>query len=202
MLRLFQVPFLFLAFVVICQAQTQNEQESLILVKSWATGNAIRENVFHFTLDSSKSNRFEYYIESYGYQRYKLSFRFGKADKRASWDRDKWQVVLQEVLSKPNAKREKLGCNLLLVSGCGEGGHYFPKEDNAAILFPTEEPKSPFERIPLKMYYPIALQRTFWVRTFLVTLGVTAFKMNEKDPTKLDSLDLSVSFKNTLTDYK
>jgi len=201
MLKIIKLLSLLLAITILSHGQNQNGQhESVVSVKSWTTGNAIRENVFHFTLAPSESSRTEY-IDSYGYGTYKLSFHFGKADKRISWDRDKWQVILQEVLSKAN-KKEKVGCNLLSVSGCGGGGDYFPKEDNAAVLFPTYETKNPLEQIMQKRYYPIALPRTFWVRTFLVMLNVSKYKINGTDPTKLDSMDVSVSFRNILTEYK
>lgn len=198
--RLLQAFVILLTFVGMCSGQTSAKPEPPVLIRSWATGAPIRESVFSITLDSAKESPVEY-VGTYGYRRYKLSFRFGKADARSSWDRDKWQVVLQEVLSKPSEKKEKLGCNLLMVEGCGIG-HHFPIEDNAATLFPTYESKDALVRMMLQRYYPIALQRTFWVQNFFVKLNVIGLKMNEKDPTKLDSLDVSVSFEGMHKEFR
>ena len=171
-----------------------------VRIRSWITGSPIREDVLEIKLDPSAADNFDYLIAG-PFLRYKLSFRFSKADERSGLCRDSWRVILEEGLSKPDDKKEILGCNLLTVSGCASGGDYFPKEDEGATLFPTENAKDPSERIMIDRFYPIGAKRIFLVRNFLVNINVTSYEMNEANSSKLDSMSVRVEIKNIPSDY-
>jgi hypothetical protein len=90
-----------------------------------------------------------------------------------------------------------LGCNLLLVEGCGGGGDNFPREGLIGILFPRENPT----RLDLLIhgnYYPLYAKRTIKVKSFYVIIKVNSYKMNETEPKRIDSMNVSVEFKNKL----
>jgi hypothetical protein len=99
------------------------------------------------------------------------------------------------VLSK-EGKKEKLSCNLLMAEGCGPGKHHFPKEDNVGILYPREVP-TVFERV-LNTYHPISSKRIVKVKSFYVVITVNSYQMNETDSQKLESMNVTVEFKNRL----
>jgi hypothetical protein len=175
----------------ICNAQQKTDNSS-VYVESWRAGNKIREQVLTFNLDSTQ-NEYSDYIRDVGINYYKLNLRRFPAGKK-DYDFEYWVVQLKEVFSEKN-KKEKLGCNLLTVEGCGVGD-YFPKEDLVGILFPVEMPKNAIEKIYIERYYPLSVKRVIKVQNFYVLIQVNNYKMNEDNPKKLDSMNVTVEFKN------
>ena len=106
-------------------------------------------------------------------------------------------VELKEILSKEKTRREKLGYNLLTVEGGAGGGDNLPLEDRIGILFPKET-FTLIERRLGPFYYPISAKRTIKVKSFYVIIQVNNYIMNGKNPQTLDSLDVTVDFKNKL----
>lgn len=206
-----KIPILFailiLLLAAVCHAQQQSET-SEIYVESWATGNQIRETVRSFDLESSKPKQTEI-IRDIGSGVYKLILTLHPAVKERS-QREFWVVELRRVLSDRN-KREKLGDNLLRVVGPpGPGQDYFPREDLIADLYPRESTKIDMETLgqpngggrPNGGYYPIGAKRVIKVQNFYVIIQVTAFELNKTDPSKLDSMRVTVEFSNSCRNRK
>ena len=181
--------FLLLASVSNAQQQTEN---SPVYVESWKAGNKIREQMLKFNFDSDQNPNPEY-ISDVGFGFYKLTLVRVPSSKN-SYDFQYWAVQLQQLLSEPN-KKEKLTCNLLKAEGCG-GGDNFPKEDYVAVLFPAETPKNSVEKIFIGRYYPISAKRVIKVQNFYVLIQVNSYKMNEANPKKLESMEVTIEFKN------
>jgi len=190
-----KIVFVIIGFLVlanICEAQQQTDT-SPVYVESWKAGNKIREQVLKFNLDSDQNPNPEY-IRDVGFGFYKLTLVRVPAGNN-SYDFEYWAVQLQQVLSEQD-KKEKLTCNLLIAEGCGKGKHHFPKEDSVGILFPAETPKNSVEKIFLGRYYPIRAKRVIKVQNFYVFIHVNSYKMNEANPKKLDSMEVTIEFKN------
>ncbi len=179
----------FLSLANICAAQTDN---SPIYVESWKAGNKIREQILNFNLNSTEKPNPEY-IRDVGFGFYKLNLIRFPAGKD-SYDFEHWTVQLQQVLSEPN-KKEKLTCNLLKAEGCGVGD-YFPREDYVADLFPAETPKNSVEELFIGHYYPISAKRVIKVQNFYVLIQVNSYRMNKENPKKLESMEVTIEFKN------
>jgi hypothetical protein len=182
----------FLLLVNICEAQEQVDS-SPVYVESWKAGNKIREQVLKFNLDSTQNPNPEY-IHDVGFGFYKLSLIRVPAGE-SKYDFEHWAVQLQQVLSETN-KKEKLTCNLLKAEGCGGGGDNFPKEDYVAVLFPAKAPKNSVEKVFIGRYYPISAKRVVKVQNFYIFIQVNGYKMNETNPKKLDSMEVTIEFKN------
>jgi hypothetical protein len=195
MLAFRKIAFLFVSFLLFanfCEAQGQTDN-SPVYVESWTVGNKIREQVLKFNLDSSQNPNPEY-IRDYGAGLYKLTLIRVPA-RESKYDLEHWAVQLQRVLSEPN-KKEKLTCNLLRAEGCGGGGDNFPKEDCVAVLFPAEAPKNSVEKVFFGRYYPVSAKRIIKVEDFYVLIQVKSYKMNETNSKKLDSMEVTIEFKN------
>lgn len=192
-LKMCNIQILFvLAFVFVCNAQTDSSE---VYVKSWSTEN-IRELKFNIELNSTKPQHTEY-IRRWAGAGYRFDFiNFPAGDK--DWELEYWVVTLKPILSKENAKKEKLGCNLLIAEGCGGGGDNFPREDLIGYLFPRETAKTVTEKYLTTNYYPISAKRIIKVESFYVIIKVNSYKMNESNPKKLDTMNLSIEVKNWL----
>ena len=114
-----------------------------------------------------------------------------------------WVVELKQILSTRN-KKQILGANLLTQEGPGPGGDNFPREDLVGILYPSEEPKNILEKIRLRQpnggYYPIRNRRVVQVENFFVIIEVTSFAMDPTSPTVIQSMNVSVEFRNRYRD--
>ena len=188
---------LFLVFLLLfggnLHAQ-ETEKASEVYVESWTVGSQIREAKLEFVLDSPDSF-YKQYVRDYRVGRYWLFLRHKPADVK-NRQLEYWYVELKEILSKEDAKKEKLGCNLLRASVCGVSD-YFPREDNVADLYPREEPLT-VEKTYLDLpYYPISSRRVIKVKNFYVIIQVNDYKMNTADPEKLDSMNVTVELRNT-----
>ncbi len=181
--------FLFLASI--CNAQQQADTAP-VYVESWKAGNKIREQVLKFNLGSTQNPNPEY-IRDVGFGFYKLSLIHVPSGE-SKYDFEHWAVQLQQVLSERN-KKEKLTCNLLKAEGCGVGDN-FPKEDYVGVLFPAETPKNSVEKVFVGRYYPISAKRVVKVQNFYVLIQVNNYKMNEANPKRLDSMEVTIEFKN------
>jgi hypothetical protein len=107
-------------------------------------------------------------------------------------------VLLKQVLSKKDAKKEKLSCNLLIAEGCGGGGDNFPREDKVSYLFPRETAKTQAEQILSGNFYPISAKRIIKVKSFYVIIQVDSYKMNESNPKQIDEMNVTIEVKNWL----
>lgn len=187
----------FFIFCFLLSASFLNAQQetatSTVYVESWKANKKISEEVLNFNLNSTEKPNPEY-IRDASLNFYKLTLVRVPSD-NDTYDFEHWAVQLQQVLSKPG-KKEKLGCNLLAVETCGSGGDNFPKENSVGILFPAETPKNSLEKIYFGFYYPISAKRVIKVQNFYVLIQVRNYKMNDINPKKLDSMDVTIEFKN------
>jgi hypothetical protein len=168
---------------------------SEICVESWITGNKIREQVLTFKLDSSRREHTAI-VRDVAIGRYKLillHFPAGDGDHRLEY----WAVQLKPVLSEGTQSKEKLGENLLTAEGPGPGKHYFPREDLVGILYPREAPKNAAEKLLGGDYYPVSAKRVIKIQNFYLMIQVTSFKLNETNPKKLDSMNVTIEFRNS-----
>lgn len=185
--------FLFLVFAVTYNAQ---DNSSEIYAESWSTDH-LRQYSFHFDLNSSQ-NEYSKFVRRSNDSGYKLTLQKMPAGKE-NYQYEYWFVTLRENFSKGNSKKEKLGCNLLSVSGCGSGGDYFPREDLIGILFPREMPQTTTEKYITSSYYPISLKRIIKVKSFYVIIKVDDYKMNVNDPKKIETMSVNIEFKSRIS---
>ncbi len=184
---------LFVVCASYCQAQQLLND---IYVEGWKTGNKTSEQLFTFDLDSSQ-RLLTADVRDLRQVHYKLvltKYPPGKEDHQLEY----WVVELKPVILKRN-KREALGHNLLTKSGFGPGGDYFPREDLAAILYPQEAPKNFLEKMrqPNGGYYPVSARRVIKVENFYVVINVISFKLGERQPKTIESMQVSVQFTNS-----
>lgn len=190
-LRGFVCQVLFLSLLaIVCVAQKSDASE--IYAESWST-DPLREQKFNVELDSIQ-NEYTEPVRRWGGVGYKLIFLKIAAGEK-DYQLEHWVVQLREVLSKENAKKEKLGCNLLTVRGCSPGGDYFPREDLVGYLFPRENPTK-IDILLRGNYYPLKAKRVIKVKSFYVVIKVNSYQMNETNPKKLDAMNVTVEFKN------
>lgn len=153
---------LLLLLATVCVAQRTNASE--IYVTSWST-DPLREQKFNVQLDSAQ-DKYTQSVHRWGGVGYKLIFLKIAAGAKEH-QLEHWVVELKEVLSKESAKKEKFGCNLLTVEGCGPGRHYFPREDWIGYLFPRENPTK-VDILLRGGYYPLKAKRVIKVKSFYV----------------------------------
>lgn len=128
---------------------------------------------------------------------YKFEFlKLPAGDKE--YELEYWVVLLKQVLSKKDAKKEKLSCNLLTAEICGGGGDSFSREDKVAYLFPQEKAKTQIEQLLSGNYYPISAKRIIKIKSFYVIIQVDSYKLNESNPKKIDSMSITIEVKNWL----
>jgi len=178
--------FLFLP-PAICIAQERPE----IYVESWSTDH-LREQKHNFELNATQ-NEYTKPVRRWNGTGYKLVLTRipgGAKDFQIEY----WVVELREVLSK-EGKKEELGCNLLTTEGCGSGGDNI-SDARSGILFPRENPTK-IDLVLRGNYYPLFVKRVIKVKSFYVVIEVTSYKMNVNNPKKLDSMSVTVEFKNT-----
>lgn len=182
------------ALVSYGQPQTASKD---VYIKGWTVGNEIREQMFTFDLDSSNKEQSQI-VRDYGAGSYKLILKHFPAREEYEWSRAYWVVQLKPFLGKypflsQDKKQEKLGNNLLNVDGPGP---QLAKEDFVGYLYPKENPSNVVEKILGLHFYPISSRRVVKVNNFFVIIKVNSYKMNDRNPKEIDSMNVTVEFKN------
>lgn len=168
-----------------------------VYVRSWKRGiEQIKEQSFSVALIPQ---HMEYEAEVFGASgepKYKLLVRHNPL---GQFPYEYWGVELREIL--PHKKRSKkiLGDNLLTEEGPGPGGDNFPRGDYVGYLYPIEEADNLFSTVATHKlwFYPIGSKRVIKVESFYLMIEVGSYKFSEKESGKLDSLNITLSFRNS-----
>lgn len=182
-----------LLFLTACICNGQQQAISTdVYVKGWTVGNEIREQTLNFDLNASKKERSQI-VRDYGVGYYKVILTHHYPMK-GEYGKAYWVVELKDVLSQ-DKKREKLGNDLISPSWM-RGGDSFGPEDHIGVLFPKETPSNLIEKLLGPHYHPISSRRVIKVYDFFVIIKVNNYKMNDKNPKEIDSMNVTIEFKN------
>lgn len=180
---------LFLTSTSIGQAQQPDPQ--VVKVQSWKTGaGRIAEQVLNISLNPAQPE-FEATIpDASGRWRFKLNVVHNSATET---NLEFWGIVLREVLPQAVGAKEKLGENLLAEGRPGPGKHFFTRGDSVGFIYPKENPVWYQDRGD---FYPIMTKRIIKIEGFYMTIRVNGYQVNEKNPKKVDFLNLTIELKN------
>lgn len=202
-----KIPMMFVFFVylmvLVINAQDNCDE---IFVTSWKTGKETitTEQKFDITLSSNKKE-FQSEIVADSGKRYKLSLNYIPILERKLSETGKttesWKIELREIYPD---KEESLGENLIKYEGIGGGGDNFPREDLVGYIYLKDKSLIRSENLYLidgKFYFPPKSKRVVKVENFYVVIQVKDFQLNSLDKHKVDYLNISIDFKNTILSH-
>lgn len=167
-----------------------------IVVKSWKKGvETFNEQTFRLVL-SHLSPNYEQIVTSKGGRSFKL---FVVHNLYKSLSIEHWSVELREVFPSDNKVQVAIGSNLLRTQELLPGTHFYRKQDSIGVIYPEAKPIA-FSESGEPMYggvydfYYFKTKRKILVEGFCVEIEVGDYEFNQKNPNKLDLLEVFVRF--------